>query len=179
MWKGKSQRRIQHTAEEVYLPILIIPGIASSGLHIVESSLNDKYQGRRIWMNAAFLAACRLDKKVLNEDEINSARSQSKDLDFGVGALSWLSKASDTVFAAANDGGDDEAGYNAAQFATEEEELEIKNAWIHHMALDKNMVDEKPGNKIRVYEGVSISFVMTRRKESDLCGIHFGQMECL
>ena len=26
------------------------------------------------------------------------------------------------------------------------------------MALDKNMVDEKPGNKVRVYEGVSISY---------------------
>ena len=40
----------------VYLPILIIPGIASSGLYVVESSLdNDTYKGERVWMNACLL----------------------------------------------------------------------------------------------------------------------------
>ena len=45
----------KETTGSVYLPILIIPGIASSGLYVEESSLDNKlYKGERVWMNAAF-----------------------------------------------------------------------------------------------------------------------------
>lgn len=204
----------------VYLPILIIPGIASSGLYVEESSLdNDKYKNLRVWMNASFLAKSRFQNKILNSDDIersnNNAilklqlqqkqkRSQSQSQKRSVaaataavveaGAVSGAmisgvvtgvttktkgaaaSAFSKGVAAAAAwhhvetssspdiDEGDDDDGRitdeidrcNSNGFAKEEEELEIKNAWIHHISLDTNMIDEKPGNKIRAYEGVSV-----------------------
>jgi hypothetical protein len=41
------------------------------------------------------------------------------------------------------------------EFAKTEEELQIRSAWLYHISLDKNMVDERPGNRVRTYDGVS------------------------
>ena len=119
---------VERKAEDVYLPILIIPGVASSGLVVEKSSLDKRYEGQRLWMNPGFLARSRLQNKVFNEDEIHDD-SQDKD---GSGI------------------------HNT--FAKTEDELAIKNAWIHHIGLDTNMIDEKPGNRVRPYDGVSIAF---------------------
>ena len=138
------KRKIQ----EVYLPILIIPGVASSGLHVEESSLDEKYEGLRLWMNPTFLAKGRLQNKILNADEIERARTESK---ASGGLSSWLG-------GVRGDGGDDDGGSSsstASAFGMAEDEFAVKNAWIHHIALDKNMIDEKPGNKVRPYGGVS------------------------
>ncbi len=117
---------VERKVEEVYLPILIIPGVASSGLVVEKSSLDKRYEGQRLWMNPGFLAKSRLQNKVFNEDELaNQARSF----------------------------GDESESEN--NFAQTEDELAIKNAWIHHIGLDKNMIDEKPGIRVRAYEGVS------------------------
>ena len=125
--------------EEVYLPILIMPGVASSGLYVEKSSLEDKsYEGERLWMNPAFLAKGRFGRKVLNADVINQVISESN---------TWLG----------GGGNGDEDG--TVTFGEAEEELAVKNTWIHHIALDKNMIDEKPGNKVRSYDGVSVIFI--------------------
>eukprot|EP00531_Pseudo-nitzschia_arenysensis_P006332 CAMPEP_0116134330 /NCGR_PEP_ID=MMETSP0329-20121206/10587_1 /TAXON_ID=697910 /ORGANISM="Pseudo-nitzschia arenysensis, Strain B593" /LENGTH=808 /DNA_ID=CAMNT_0003629031 /DNA_START=132 /DNA_END=2558 /DNA_ORIENTATION=- len=117
---------VERKVEEVYLPILIIPGVASSGLVVEKSSLDERYEGQRLWMNPGFLAKSRLENKVFNEgDLVNQARSMG------------------------DDGSDSEN-----TFAKTEDELAIKNAWIHHIGLDKNMIDEKPGNRVRPYEGI-------------------------
>lgn len=117
--------KVERKAEEVYLPILIIPGVASSGLVVEKSSLDERYEGQRLWMNPGFLAKSRLQNKCFNEDKLADRK-----LD------------------------DDSDSENT--FAKTEDELAIKNAWIHHIGLDKNMIDEKPGNRVRPYDGVSI-----------------------
>jgi len=174
----------------VYLPILIIPGIASSGLYVEESSLdNDTYKGERVWMNAAFLAKSRLQNKLLNEienkdkfDKRNSmvdeylekganvvagvGTTATKIFPIAMGKAAKLLRVGDGVGSSDAGGpvdGDADAIYAAddddesstdAGFATTEEELEIRNAWIQHIALADNMIDERPGNKIRVYDGM-------------------------
>ena len=118
---------VDREKHHVYLPILIIPGVASSGLVVEKSSLDKKYEGQRLWMNPGFLAGARFNNKVFNEDEIK-----------------------------------EHDGEASRSFATNEEDLAISNAWIHHIGLDKNMIDEKPGNRVRPYEGVSI--ISNKRK---------------
>jgi len=130
--------------EEVYLPILIMPGVASSGLYVEKSSLNKSYEGVRLWMNPAFLARGRLNRKVLNADDIDRAISESH-------SSSW--------FGGRGNGDEDGDGDGTFAFGKSEEELAVKNSWIHHIGLDKNMIDEKPGNKVRSYDGVSIVFI--------------------
>ena len=116
---------VERKVEEVYLPILLIPGVASSGLVVEKSSLDKRYEGQRLWMNPGFLARSRFQNKIFNADEIND---------------------------------DDKSVDSENTFAKDEDELAIKNAWIHHIGLDKNMIDEKPGNRVRPYEGVSLIF---------------------
>ena len=41
------------------------------------------------------------------------------------------------------------------EFAKCEEYNEIRSAWLYHISLDTNMIDERPGNRIRTYDGVS------------------------
>ena len=44
-----------NTNKKVNLLVLMFPGIASSGLFVDKSGLdNEKYKGRRLWMNAVF-----------------------------------------------------------------------------------------------------------------------------
>lgn len=112
--------------EEVLLPILIIPGVASSGLIIEKSSLDKKYEGRRLWVNPGFLAEARLlAKKAFNEDEI---------------------KCMDDVRER------DRVNMNVLQKT--EDVNAMKNAWISHICLDNNMMDEIAGNRVRPYEGI-------------------------
>ena len=186
----------------VYLPILIIPGIASSGLYVVESSLdNDTYKGERVWMNAAFLAKSRLQNTLLNENElehkdkfdmVDDYLEKGADVVAGVGATAtkkfpvtmgkaakWLrigdgvgssdanaaARASSAAPGVDEDAMDDDDNSDDnidndnedsadVGFSKTEEELEIRNAWIQHIALADNMIDERPGNKIRVYDGM-------------------------
>lgn len=126
MWRKKNHEE-EEKREWVLLPVLIIPGIASSGLYIEESGLpkQEKYVGRRAWMDVAFLAAERMRSKLVNEDEIKEAVSMRNSV-------------------------------NEVDFTVAETALQVRSAWLHHMSLDGNMVDERPGNKVRVYKGVSV-----------------------
>ena len=127
---------VERKQEEVYLPILIIPGVASSGLYVEKSSLDKSYEGLRIWMNPAFLARARLQNKIFNEDEIKEADEKKEE---------------------------EEGERRIDNWATTEDELYIQNAWIHHIGLDRNMIDEKEGNRVRAYEGVSVVFCKKTR----------------
>ena len=241
----------KETTGSVYLPILIIPGIASSGLYVEESSLDNKlYKGERVWMNAAFLAKSRFhNKTILNEEELAVAKKRKEDeklhleqqiiaveegqgevtvhgdyvevkkpvagrlessgttieVSGGGGLLSnWKKKGQDAVAATKEKVGHTvevygekamNVGGTAANFILEkqtlrpdiditfdedyangqkrpsttlgelrhklendlavtEDELAVKNAWIQHIALSGNMIDERPGNKIRAYDGM-------------------------
>jgi hypothetical protein len=41
----------QDNAVQNVLPVVIIPGIMSSGLEVIKSSVNDKHIGERVWLN--------------------------------------------------------------------------------------------------------------------------------
>eukprot|EP00536_Pseudo-nitzschia_multiseries_P017869 jgi/Psemu1/321250/estExt_fgenesh1_pm.C_18890001 len=169
--------------EEVYLPILIIPGVASSGLYVEESSVDEKFVGSRLWMNASFLAMARLNNKVINAEAVelsrynpfnknnnknnNNTNTPSKHREMynklhKVANNHTFTKAlidlSDLIKATAedSDGSDDEDAADESKkiFRSAEEEIAIKNTWIQHVALDTNMTDERPGNKVRAFEGL-------------------------
>jgi hypothetical protein len=126
LWRRKS-----HCGEEkrdwILLPVLIIPGIASSGLIIEESGVhNERHAGQRVWMNAPFLAASRLSSGIVNAAEL---------LEEKLNPLSQKTAHDDS-------------------FSSAEQAYEIRSAWLFHMSLSNNMVDERPGNRVRVYPGV-------------------------
>jgi len=138
---------------KVKLPVLIFPGMASSGLYVENSGLdNDKYAGRRVWMDAAFVASSMMDSKIVNpaqnEENANSDRYVESGDDHGLDVGT-----PDTVEEGIMPTGSSDSG-EAVEFAKKEEELHIRSAWLYHISLDKNLVDERPGNRVRPYDGI-------------------------
>mmetsp|Transcript_10832 Transcript_10832/g.31519 ORF Transcript_10832/g.31519 Transcript_10832/m.31519 type:complete len:887 (+) Transcript_10832:178-2838(+) len=166
--RGVYERKI----EEVYLPILIIPGVASSGLYVEESSVDDKFIGVRLWMNAGFLARARMNNKVINAEAVELSRTAASStsseptknrymysrlhkLPGGESFTRAFSDFSEIVKGALDDNSDEEEIEEAkSAFRGVEEEIAIKSSWIQHVALGPNMIDERPGNKVRAYEGL-------------------------
>lgn len=149
--------------EELYLPILIIPGVASSGLYVKKSSVDEKFEGERLWMNVAFLAKARLNNKVLNENEVEEERAQfSKRISGAFPDNSKLKKIggafsnfSDMVKGSIDHiDGEDGKSSHEIRLRKAEAEIAIKNTWIQHIALDTNMIDERPGNEVRTWDGL-------------------------
>jgi len=157
---------------KVNLPILMFPGIASSGLYVDKSGLNNKkYKGRRLWMNAGFLAASAMGKTVLNAEEIkshnnnnNNDKNEGNNTNNNNNNYYKREKSEDSIDDDDNDSDDNDNNINinnnemadiiGTEFAKSEAEYEIRSAWLYHIALDKNMVDERPGNRVRTYDGV-------------------------
>jgi hypothetical protein len=127
LWRRKSCR--EEKRDWILLPVLIIPGIASSGLVIEQSGVHNdaRHAGQRVWMNAPFLAASRLSSGIVNAAEL---------LEEKLNHLTHAKQQQDDVFSRA------------------EQAYEIRSAWLFHMSLANNMVDERPGNRVRVYPGV-------------------------
>jgi hypothetical protein len=123
LWRKKNPA--EEKRDWILLPVLIIPGIASSGLVIEQSGVNnDRHQGQRVWVNAPFLAASRLSSGIVNAAELIEEK------------LTTLSNT------------------NNNDFSRAEQAYQIRSAWLFHMSLANNMVDERPGNRVRVYPGV-------------------------
>lgn len=154
--------------EKVNLPILIFPGMASSGLYVQQSGLDEKYNGRRLWMNAGFLAASKVgsidvnsaskrDASMTSYIDTNDNNDSSNNCVFGnIEDLDRPQRDNSTRSTATTDA--DETLAASVQFATIENEFQIRSAWLYHVSLDKNLVDERPGNKVRPYDGVSFFF---------------------
>ena len=141
--------------QKVNLPILIFPGMASSGLYVQESGLHEKYKGRRLWMNAGFLAASKVGSIDVNSSQKHDANMSSyieDDNDSSrnpfAGNIEDLDRDNSTR-STATDVETDET----VAFAKIENEFQIRSAWLYHVSLDKNLVDERPGNKVRPYDG--------------------------
>jgi len=114
-----------HGSQKIRLPILIIPGLASSGLKIEKSAMGESYEGKRVWMNSAMLAAGRLNQNtVLNNDRIEIQKSRSHD------------------------------EVSEGSFRSEEVGIEVRSSWLYHMSLSDDMVHEREGNRVRPYEGL-------------------------
>ncbi len=158
----ESDHNIRTPTEKVNLPILIFPGMASSGLYVQQSGLDEKYNGRRLWMNAGFLAASKV-----GSIDVNSASKRDASMTSYIGDDNNDSsnncvfgniedldrQRDDTTRSTATDADETIA---SVQFATIENEFQIRSAWLYHVSLDKNLVDERPGNKVRPYDGVSV-----------------------
>jgi len=150
---------------KVTLPVLIFPGMCSSGLFVENSGLdNKKFQGRRLWMNAGFFAESAMDKKIVSSSRTINARNNSAYVDDTtprssfVGNVEDLNRDSNVTSTPIEENkplssNDVDTEYNT-DFAQMEEELNIRSAWLYHIALDKNMVDEREGNRVRPYEGL-------------------------
>jgi hypothetical protein len=140
---------------KVKLPVLIFPGMASSGLYVENSGLdNDRYAGRRVWMDAAFVASSMIDSKIVNsaqnEENFNTDRYVESDDDRGLDV-----GIADTVEERVMPSGSSDSR-EAVEFAKKEEEFHIRSAWLYHISLDNNLVDERPGNRVRPYDGVGL-----------------------
>ena len=151
-------RQLEDTRADILLPVLIIPGVASSGLLIEQSGIDQtKYAGSRVWMNAAMLAAGRLmqQRDVLNAEEIKQAvlhpskdtlqRLVSEGKDKGKQTLLGGTK---LVKDAVTNMTEEDA------FAEVEQACQVRSAWLHHMSLSGNMIDEREGNRVRPYGGL-------------------------
>ena len=176
----------------VKLPVLIFPGMASSGLYVVESGLDDKHKGRRLWMDAAFVVASKIDGKIVGTSSLQNRLVDHPGDPYvvvpsGPGGSPTASAAGggnlSAAFAAgARDGGDDYgAGLidefdddNGIEFGKHEDELAIRSAWLYHTALDTNMVDERPGNKVRTYEGLDACEWLTDRAIEKSAAVVWG-----
>ena len=171
---------------KVNLPVLIFPGIASSGLYVENSGLdNDRYKGRRLWMNAGFLAMSALDNKMVAKAVNEDAKNDNPYIDHndagngGGGGSAMSGNIQDYDYINRNNMTTSNVNNNNSSrpyveqtersvdevdvgvdvdpgidFAKTEEELHIRSAWLYHVSLDKNMVDERPGNRVRTYDGV-------------------------
>jgi hypothetical protein len=220
MWRFQKRKESEDQRDWILLPILIIPGIASSGLIIEHSGLsNNSYAGQRVWMNAAMLATSRLLDGVLNEDELqearknqeaakhhqqqqsenntntnnirsstmaqiakekidkakvklNEARDTAKDKlneardtakDRMNKAKDKFTEAKETVLAAAaaklgKDDTEEEDNSTKPEeskaFHEAEAACQVRSAWLHHMSLSPDMMHERPGNRVRPYQGL-------------------------
>jgi len=187
--KNLQQQQLYDRRADILLPVLIIPGVASSGLIIEESGLDDpassckKYQRTRVWMNATMLAAGRVQQgHVLNADEIKQAVKEgnvaklflSNDVKetFQKGGKAirdallhadeeddeedhqQQKKTDDNATTTTADAAAAVSAANDAAFAEVEQACQVRSAWLHHMSLSANMIDERPGNKVRPYMGL-------------------------
>jgi hypothetical protein len=138
LWRKKKKKNTEDARDYVLLPILIIPGIASSGLKIEESGVsNEDYTGQRVWMNAALLVQGRLDSTVLNKEELERAAEESNRSISMIDAEKQQQQEEEDAFVQAEDA------------------CQVRSAWLYHISLADDMVNERPGNKVRPYQGVS------------------------
>mmetsp|Transcript_338 Transcript_338/g.814 ORF Transcript_338/g.814 Transcript_338/m.814 type:complete len:1230 (+) Transcript_338:69-3758(+) len=173
-----SRKKQQTNNGTVNLPILLIPGIASSGLYIENSGIdNNRYKGKRLWMNPAFLASSALDRSFVASygnysDDSTTISSDSQITCNGRSRRrnSSIIKRNDSLpedsehsfcedsfheSSACNDL--DQGSLHLSQnseLSEQENDIQIRSAWLYHMSLAKNMVDERPGNRVRTYEGL-------------------------
>lgn len=123
-WRGKATSKYMEHIHQL-MPVLIIPAIAGSGLKIEKSAISPSFEGTRVWMNAAMLAMSRVTRKVHNEDEIFDVKEKN------------------------------EKSVEEEDFImTKEACHQVKSAWLHHMSLGSDMETERPGNRVRAYEGL-------------------------
>ncbi len=153
------------TSTDDLLPVLIIPGIMSSGLEVRKSAVHDKHVGDRVWLNPIALARGKLgfgkaftiaegidddddDDNNNNEDSGNSNKSsQRRNIKF---------------FAEETENSDSEEEEDGR-------ELDCKSSWLQHMTLTSDGCTEREGNEIRPIPGLDgVDFL------TDIANINVG-----
>jgi len=135
------------------LPILIIPGIMSSGLEVVKSRNGNSFEGQRVWMNptaigfgAMYMGSA--EETVLNE---NNPKNLIKGKNGRFHSM--------TSFAFEGDGESDDdeeecAPIKGVSANDVKEGTKCKSTWLDHLSLSNDMVNERPGNVIRPIAGL-------------------------
>ncbi|CAB9511663.1 Phospholipid:diacylglycerol acyltransferase [Seminavis robusta] len=116
----------RNDGKRAYLPILIIPGFMSSGLEVVESQSKTEWEGKRIWLNLSSLG--------FQTTFLRSAKDDYKE-------------APDEGSSQLNDPRSDAFG--------DPRSAVLRNAWLHHMSLQKDMVTERDGVRVRNISGLA------------------------
>ena len=109
-----------------YLPVLIIPGFMSSGLEVVASDVKQGWVGQRIWLNLRALGF-----EALNRTKNTSVR------------LSRLETEREA-----------DSGRTGILTVEQRESAVLRNAWLHHMALEDDLTTERPGVQVRPIQGL-------------------------
>mmetsp|Transcript_6364 Transcript_6364/g.15050 ORF Transcript_6364/g.15050 Transcript_6364/m.15050 type:complete len:745 (-) Transcript_6364:627-2861(-) len=109
------------------LPVLIIPGIMSSGLEVRQSGVGKHHIGERVWLNPVALGFGKLFS-LGNSFHIKQSTVATKEIE------------------------PDKA--KTEEEKEHELELECKSAWLQHISLCSDMCTEREGNEIRAIQGL-------------------------
>jgi Lecithin:cholesterol acyltransferase len=134
---------LREVGKKAYLPILIIPGFMSSGLEVIESNCQESWVGERIWLNLRSLG--------FHASYLRHAKDEYTARPENV-RTSTLKRPSRTILEAADE-------EDSADCCNESGELDprgamLRNAWLHHMALQDDMVSERDGVRVRSISGL-------------------------
>lgn len=127
------------------LPILIVPGIMSSGLVVKKSEVDDNSIGSRVWINPVALGIAALYKGRALETVLNDKNKRNK-----------LKLKIDEDEEGFSDAEEDEIVQTPPGMKKEQvkEELRCKSTWLHHLSLSDDMCTERKGNEIRPIPGL-------------------------
>lgn len=126
------------------LPLLIVPGIMSSGLEVRKSGVDDKHVGERVWLNVTALGMGALYSGPVTEKK--KAREEKHEKNRKMVQEKKMEEASDT-----------EEEDEAEEMAEREKSPELykcKSAWLQHLSLQSDMCTEREGNEIRPIKGL-------------------------
>ena len=131
------------------LPVLIIPGFMSSGLEVTKSGLSERWVGKRVWINLVSLG--------IHSLAIKGAGHASRD----------------RAAKAIHNGSEDMAQAEESQ-KENDEQTQLKSAWIYHMTLSDDLYHERDGNAVRPIPGLDGVDYLTDDKLSQFQSYVFG-----
>ena len=110
------------------LPVLIIPGFMSSGLEVRKSGVNESWVGKRVWMDFETLGfSSNRQEAALQKDRTMGRIDHDENGKFDL----W-----------------------ADMCNRYSHQTECKSAWLQHMNLSDDMINERPGNEVRAIPGL-------------------------
>lgn len=149
------------TNEDNLLPLLIIPGIMSSGLEVRKSAVHKKYIGERVWINPIALGFGKMQRgKTFTTSVVGGAKTKGQIIQTTQND-NRMEQSKDYKYTPTDH-----------ENKTEEEikeELDCKSAWLQHMSLTSDMCTEREGNEIRPIQGLDgVDFLV------DIANINVG-----
>jgi hypothetical protein len=135
------------------LPLLIIPGIMSSGLEVRKSAVHKRHVGERVWINPIALGFGKMQPgKTFTTSVVGGAKNKGL-CQTQNGRMQRFKEYTD----------------HESKAEKEKEELDCKSAWLQHMSLTSDMCTEREGNEIRPISGLDgVDFLV------DIANINVG-----
>ncbi len=148
------------------LPVLIIPGVMSSGLKVQKSAVSEKHVGDRVWLNPIALGRGKLGfgkaftiaegTKTEDENESDDIKLCKK-----INCEPSLQEEDSEFF--------EKETANSESDEEDDRELDCKSPWLQHMTLKSDMCTEREGNEIRPIPGLDgVDFL------TDIASINVG-----